>query len=119
MVTKPTFNKSQALIGNIQGFIEDINVPSDKDRIINQLICLVVFKNQHIYIVEDTELWLSFKYDNTPVSGENIKETMIKLMEIIEKMITSDMTDVRQWSIVHDRLTCNGVHYLGLLASYG
>ena len=59
-----------------------------------------------------------FKKDRTNFSQEKVKETLYKLVELVESNICYQMKKARRGTILHDGWIKNGVHYVAIYACF-
>eukprot|EP00171_Calliarthron_tuberculosum_P001829 IDg1829t1 len=89
---------------------------SDYELAMNRYTRLIVLKSLPVSYVEDL-IVRQFSKFNVNIKRETIECVLYKIVEIVEKRITSVMRDTRG-ALIYDGWSCNGTHYVGVFASY-
>ncbi|KAI0567298.1 Ribonuclease H-like protein [Gracilaria domingensis] len=80
-------------------------------------ILLIVFNRLPISIVESPR-FRSFSNHETEFSENKVAEIIIKLRKLVKDSLSEELNATKRGSIMHGEWSWNGVHYIGLFASY-
>ena len=88
-----------------------------RELAMNDFLRLIVLKNLPLSIVEDEEFRKFHRYSDV-ISKRLLKDTIFKLVDIVDRKLGEEMKAAGKGSILHDGWTCAGVHYIAILACY-
>ena len=78
---------------------------------------MIVLKSLPLSTVEDSE-FRKFHRFNEKISRKVLKDTIFKLVDVVDKKLGEELKLAGKGSILHDGWTCAGVHYIALFACY-
>ena len=88
-----------------------------KELALNDYLHLIMLKNLPLSTIEDPEFRKFHRY-NEKISRKVLKDTVFKLVDVVDKKLGDEMKLAGKGSILHDGWTCAGVHYIALFACY-
>ena len=102
---------------DISSFFTPILKVSTKEQAIYDWIVLIVEESLPISITKK-QAFRRFKDEEINFSQEKVKETLYKLVELVEHRIAQNMKMAGRGSILHDGWSKNGVHYVAIYGCF-
>ena len=98
-------------------FQPSVDRMTSRELALNDYLRLIVLKSLPLSTVEDSE-FRKFHRFNEKISRKVLKDTIFKLVDVVDKKLGEELKLAGKGSILHDGWTCAGVHYIALFACY-